>query len=152
MKIRLYNEADLPRIISIYNKARKNELILAGISDAFIPLTEETAATDLLVHTVIVAEENCRVVGFAAYSDSTLKWLYVNPIYSGQGIGTSLAHTAISSITETGSRIVSVQVLDGNTPARRLYEKLGFTLRKTVPGIIPGTTIHIQVHCLDLQR
>ncbi len=47
--------------------------------------------------------------------------------FRGRGIGTALLGTLLSSARARGIRAVSLSVEDGN-PARRLYERVGFTV------------------------
>jgi ribosomal protein S18 acetylase RimI-like enzyme len=146
--IRPYKEQDWNRIEEIHDEARKIELNLAGLDDAFIPLVEAAESEGLFDYDVCVALANDHVVGFAAYSEDELAWLYVDPSCMRQGIGKSLIKYAIQHIAH---RPIELEVLVGNEPAVRLYESLGFKLIKTISGVMPGNEFFaVNVHCMEL--
>lgn len=53
--------------------------------------------------------------------------LYILPEYERMGYGTAAFRFAENRIRETGYRKISLWVLEPNLPARKFYEKLGFT-------------------------
>lgn len=53
--------------------------------------------------------------------------LAVNPELSKQGIGKAMVLYAVSYAKEHGFKAIRLDVVPENIPARRLYEKLGFT-------------------------
>lgn len=57
--------------------------------------------------------------------------LYVRPALRGDGIGTELLQRACDVGRERGARLFEVNVDEGDTGARRFYERHGFT---TTPG------------------
>lgn len=57
-----------------------------------------------------------------------LSQLYILPEYQRRGIGTRLLHSVLDEAAARGLP-VTLQVLRGN-PAKRLYERLGFTVTK----------------------
>jgi GNAT superfamily N-acetyltransferase len=57
--------------------------------------------------------------------------LYVRPDLRGNGIGTQLLLRACDVVRERGGRLFEVNVDEGDTGARRFYERHGFT---TTPG------------------
>ena len=129
----------------IHDPARMNELTLAGLKDAFLPLTVAAEREGLFDYIVDAALMDGVPVGFCAYTAEELAWLYVAPEHVRKGIGTALIENAIK--TEPG--ICELEVLEGNYPARRLYEKMGFALKKTVHGIMPGNEeFHVTVWCM----
>ena len=150
MKIRNYTESDRSKLISIYDSARRSELLLAGVPRGFVSLSDEATFSFLEGSTIIVAEISSRVVGFAAYDTDTLGWLYVSPVHAHEGIGTLLAKKAIENIKNTGVSPVKINVLKGNTPALNLYSKLGFTQVRTAIGELPGSGVSVSVICMEL--
>lgn len=84
---------------------------------------------------VWVAEVNGIVVGFIAYrlniGDKTGEvWLLaVHPAYQNRGIGTDLNIFALEKMKERGMKLAVVGTGgdDGHAPARRSYEKAGYT-------------------------
>ena len=83
---------------------------------------------------VDVALSEDRVVGFCAYSEDELAWLYVMPEKMRRGIGRQLVAHAL----DTEKSIDYIEVLFGNEPAKRLYESFGFSVNEIIHGKMPG--------------
>jgi ribosomal protein S18 acetylase RimI-like enzyme len=64
------------------------------------------------------------VVAFAGVDGNYISWLYVDPAYSGRGIGRRLLHLAMAEAGPTAYTIVLIN----NTAARLLYASEGFQL------------------------
>ena len=135
MKIVAYNPTYWEDIQKVHDPARMQELTLAGLNDAFLPLTIAAEREDLFDYHLYVAVENEIAVGFVAFTEEELAWLYVRPDHQRRGIGRALAEFAMSGMTEEEK---SVEVLFGNEPARTLYHSLGFTKETIVHGMMPG--------------
>ena len=135
MKIVAYNPTYWEDIQKVHDPARMQELTLAGLNDAFLPLTIAAEREDLFDYHLYVAVENEIAVGFVAFTEEELAWLYVRPDHQRRGIGRALAEFAMSGMTEEEK---SVEVLFGNEPARTLYHSLGFTNETIVHGMMPG--------------
>lgn len=145
--IRGYCREDWPRLQAIHDAARQNELRLAGLEEAFLPLAIAAESEGLFDYTVRVALLDGTAAGFSAFTEGELAWLYVDPARSRRGIGTRLVQDAL----EHTGRPVTVEVLTGNEPARRLYERCGFRLIETVSGRMPGNeTFPVTCHVLQL--
>ena len=122
-------------IQKVHDPARKQELAMAGLDAAFLPLTVAAEREDLFDYQLYVAVEENTAVGFTAFTEDELAWLYVRPDRQRRGIGRALAEYAISRMEE-GEK--SVEVLWGNEPARNLYRSLGFTKETIAHGVMPG--------------
>ena len=70
---------------------------------------------------VTVAETNGRIVGFIAVGDDWVEQLYLDPAWTGQGIGTRLLVQATAGIS-----LIKLHCFQANTGARRFYERHGF--------------------------
>jgi ribosomal protein S18 acetylase RimI-like enzyme len=96
--------------------------------------TVESVCTDPAV-TTWVAEADGQVVGFIAYKtdartrEGEVELLAVAPAYQNRGIGTRLNAFALDRLREQGMRlaIVGTGGDPGHAPARRCYEKAGYT-------------------------
>jgi len=85
--------------------------------------------------TIAVAEAGGAVVGFvaytidAAYDSGTIEFLAVRPDEHNHGIGTELNRRALQAMREAGATLahVSTGADPSHAPARRCYEKSGFT-------------------------
>ncbi|MFS8102913.1 GNAT family N-acetyltransferase [Lentzea alba] len=65
-----------------------------------------------------------------AFADSVGLQLYsmwVRDTHRGRGVGEALVKTVLEWAAEHGWKVVRLRVYDHNLPARRLYERLGFT-------------------------
>lgn len=133
--IRKYQPQDWDRLQEIHDSARKNELRLAGLEAAFIPLAQAAEAEGLFDYRVDVAVIRGQVVGFVAYSNNELAWLYIDPLQTRRGIGSMLASHAMNHIC---SKPIHVELLVGNAPALALYESLGFKIMQKISGTMPG--------------
>ena len=83
---------------------------------------------------VWVAEAEAKVVGFVAFAlheDKTgeIYLLAVHPDYQNYGIGTDLNRVALKEMKESGMTLAKVETGGdpSHTPARRCYEKAGYT-------------------------
>ncbi len=81
----------------------------------------------------LVAELGGRVVGFIAYElkDETgdVVLLAVHPEYQKRGIGSLLNHAALDEMKAAGMKMAVAETGgdEGHAPARRAYEKAGYT-------------------------
>lgn len=147
IEIRPYRDSDWPRLCAIHDAARKNELALAGLSDAFLPLEVAAQREGLFGYTLRVAELDGQPAGFAAFTDDELAWLYVDPALSRRGVGRALVEHVLAEM----GRPVSIEVLAGNAPALALYEGCGFRRTETLTGKMPGNEdFSVTVHILEL--
>jgi GNAT superfamily N-acetyltransferase len=79
---------------------------------------------------VWVAQEDGRVVGFAALSDDKLEHLYVHPDAQGRGVGSALLATA----KQRRPGGFAFWVFQENRRARRFYEARGCTALRLTDG------------------
>ena len=123
LNIRKYEEKDFERLCQVHDPARKSELEYAGLPAAFLPLSIAAEREGLFEYQVYVAEDKGLVVGFIAFSDTELAWLYVDRSCARQGVGSELMRFALERVQDDAE----IEVLDGNEPALALYAKFGFT-------------------------
>lgn len=145
--IREYCPADWNSIQRIHDAGRRIELKLAGLEDAFLPLSIAAEREGLFDYPgIFVAEGDQGVVGFAACTAEELAWLYVDPLHFREGVGRKLTEFALRQFP----RIQSIEALVGNEPARALYESFGFEVSKTVCGKMPGNEdFAVEVYLLE---
>jgi RimJ/RimL family protein N-acetyltransferase len=100
-----------------------------------------------------VAEEQGKVVAFSIVGKPRYKttagtielWaLNVLPEYWRVGIGSSLVERAVSYSCFAGFRRIELWCIEGNTPAQKAYEKLGFSLsgQSRSSSQLTGYTLH----------
>lgn len=148
--VRPYRDEDYEAVSRIHDAARKIELALANLSNAFLPFCVASEREDFFDYPHIdVATQDEKVVGFSAYTEEELAWLYVCPDLFRQKIGSALIENALK--TQPG--ICEIEVLYGNEPAKGLYETFGFTLEKLVNGVMPGNeSFPVTVYCLHKEE
>ena len=143
-----YEEKDFERLCQVHDPARKSELEYAGLPAAFLPLSIAAEREGLFEYQVYVAEDKGLVVGFIAFSDTELAWLYVDRSCARQGVGSELMRFALERVQDDAE----IEVLDGNEPALALYAKFGFTTVRMVTGVMPGNErFPVTVHVLERQ-
>ncbi|WP_371363754.1 hypothetical protein SRRS_46400 [Sporomusa rhizae] len=135
MKIRNYEKKDWKRLNEIHDAARIIELNNAGIPDAFLSLEETYENEGLFEYKLLVAEDEIGlVVGFTAFYDEEIAWLYVDPQYHRKGIATKLLNVAM----EQAGKVISIEVLENNIEAINLYKKIGFKVVEKASGSLVG--------------
>lgn len=134
INLRGYNSEDWDAIASIHDRARLDELRTSVGVEAFLSLEATAENEGLFDGEVWVACDREAVVGFIAFTDDEVTWLYVSPDYYRQGIGKRLLRQAINRCGKT----VSTSVLSGNDVALNLYLSEGFKIKETKKGKLNG--------------
>lgn len=87
----------------------------------------------------VVAETEGQVVGYATFSFAlggeigAVTDNAVDPAWQGRGIGTKLITHVVEILKSSGVKMLEVQTFEHDTPARRVYERVGFQeVAKTV--------------------
>jgi ribosomal protein S18 acetylase RimI-like enzyme len=126
-----------------------DELRASGLTAAFLTLEQTAQNEGLFDRTVIVAEENERIMGFVAFTKDELSWLYVDPAAYRRRIGRALTRHAIAACDGA----MSAEVLVGNEPALQLYLSEGFKILKRVDGRLTGNeAFAASGYVLELRR
>ena len=94
-----------------------------------------SACQDREKYTTLVAEVDGVVAGFLAYTlkheeqTGYVDLLAVHPGYQNRGVGVALNNAALEQIRESGMKLAIVETGGdpGHAPARRAYEKAGYT-------------------------
>ena len=147
--IRPYDDKDLDEILDLSILAwapifASFHQVLGAELDAILHPDWEASQREVVETTVTesegietwVAEVDGDAVGFVAYQcDDESKrgeivLLAVHPEHQDRGIGTALNDLALAKMTEAGMEIAIVETGGdaSHAPARRSYEKAGFTL------------------------
>jgi GNAT superfamily N-acetyltransferase len=140
MNIRPYASGDWSRVCEIHDAARRHELAAAELDAAYLTLEQTAENEGFHDYEIRIAELDGRVMGFVAFTQEELAWLYVDPAAYRQGIGTAL----IAAALEETRASLTVQVLHGNQAALSLYLKNGFVVIGNDHGRMPGNeTFHV---------
>ena len=141
MLIRKYTPADLPQMTAVWNEVvnegiafPQEEPLTAAEAQAFFAAQSYTA----------VADDGCgRVVGlYILHPNNVGRCGHIcNASYAvlsscrGQHIGSKLVTDCIRRAGELGFRVLQFNaVVESNSSARHLYERLGFVQLGTIPG------------------
>jgi len=72
-------------------------------------------------------------------ADKSIGWgntrhsaLGVAPAFAGQGIAKKMAKSVIELGKKTHMKVIRLDVLEGNIPAQKVYERLGFNYINTI--------------------
>jgi GNAT superfamily N-acetyltransferase len=95
MKLRDSSPSDWNLLCEIHDAVRKDELRSSGLLEAFLTLEQIAQSEGLFDGEVIVAEAESYVLGFVAYTESELDWLYVHPRAYRRGAGRLLLQHAL---------------------------------------------------------
>ncbi|HWR13322.1 MAG TPA: ribosomal protein S18-alanine N-acetyltransferase [Terriglobales bacterium] len=123
MKIRRAVRTDVPAI---------HEIATACPTSAHWPEDEYVQALENIAarRTVLVAEDDERVLGFAVARSIDHEWELENvavvPDRQKKGIGQALMHVLVDLAQRCGAEAIHLEVRESNSYARTLYERCGF--------------------------
>lgn len=140
MLIRKYEEKDLPAMIRIWN-----EIVDEGIAFPQEELLDEVSGAEFFAGQSYtgVAEEDGKILGlYILHPNNVGRCGHIcNASYAvasearGQHIGEKLVLDCLSTGKTLGFRVLQFNaVVETNTHARHLYERLGFTQLGTITG------------------
>ncbi|MDJ0595902.1 MAG: GNAT family N-acetyltransferase [Pleurocapsa sp. MO_226.B13] len=134
IRLRQYQAKDWKAIAAIHDRARLDELRATVGVEAFLSLADTAENEGLFEGEIWVACDDEIVVGFVAFVDDEVTWLYVSPNHYRQGIGRRLLRKAIANCDS----IINISLLSGNDAALNLYLSEGFKIVETKTGKLNG--------------
>lgn len=147
--VRDYAPADWPALCRVHDAARMQELAASVGVAAFLTLEQTAEGEGLFDDRVWVAVSRERVVGFVAFAEDEVTWLYVDPAHQRRGVGRALLRHALAH----AGPVVEASVLAGNDAALALYTAEGFALRETRSGSLVGNeSFPATGHILEYRR
>ena len=123
---------DLGRIVSLHGEAYEP---LGGYGLRFEAYVAQTIADFVLKNDtngrIWLAERCGNLVGCTAIAlrdnhAGHLRWVVVDPVERGNGLGKNLVGRALEYCRQEGCRSVHLETTDGLPVSERMYEKLGF--------------------------
>jgi len=144
ISMRPYEDTDWDAICRVHDLARPYELQGSCDPRAFVPLADDPTAQDVHTSRKWVACADGHVVGFVGVDGTYLSWLYVDPRYSGRGIGQRLLQLALDEI---GPYAYTIALIN-NVAACALYASEGFVVAATFEGENAG----YPCTCIRLER
>ena len=138
LSIREYvHQIDWDNICKIHDSARLIELDGSVSKKAFIPLINCYKEEELFNSTIFIGEIDNETIGFVAFDEHEITWLYVDPKFFGKGYGRRL----LDFVLNKALRPTKVTVLNNNLRAISLYKSYGFKIISKNQGKIPLTEI-----------
>jgi phosphinothricin acetyltransferase len=146
MNIRDFTEADLKKIVEIYNHAVDEKFATADTEYVTIESRKEWFAQHSSdTYPIYVAEENNEIVGWCSLSPhrpgrKALRTVaeisyYVHKDYRRKGVANSLITYTIEKAKQLGFNNLITILLDLNKPSIYLLEKFGFEKWGHLPNI-----------------
>lgn len=128
MKIRKYQSNDFEQVCKVMDEGRMQELRNENLESVFIALKDAPYLKYFLSCNIYVAEKDEQVMGFIGCGRHRIEFLYIDPAFQGQGIGTELMSFVLNELP----RPVKLAVFTNNQAAKNLYKKFGFKVIDTV--------------------
>jgi len=142
--IRPYTPKDWDGVCQVHDRSRPFEFGQQDRPAQVTSLKEDPESFSIQNCRLLVACEDDHIVGFSGCHDDFLGWLYVDPRYSGKGIGRKLLREALKY---TGPHAWTITYTD-NSRGIHLYESEGFAVEHQFDEDDEGATRH----CCRLMR
>ena len=96
-------------------------------------------------HDLILLADDVAIAALDRKSERAwlLDLLYVRPSARGQGLGTALLRAAAEHVQAQGAEMLALEVLESNTAAKRLYDRLGFRTIERVLAIPAAALVEV---------
>ncbi|KQV87245.1 hypothetical protein ASD15_28845 [Massilia sp. Root351] len=145
MRVRDYDERDFEAVAAVYANAKLDELQFEAQPFTLTPLAADPAILAAFRQSsVLVCEDGCGIVGFAASVPGQLRALFVHSDARGRGAGQALLAAVMAR--QTGP--LSLNVAKSNIPAVGFYEKFGFAVASETSRQYHGVDIaYYQMAC-----
>lgn len=137
MTIRPYRNTDFPDILDIYAASKLDELIYEEQRFKLLPLDQDARRLEGFKNSQVFVYEQDGLKAYAALDQSEITALFVHPRGRCAGIGKSLLQFMLERID--GAAVL--YVAKSNHPAKRLYERHGFTLTSEFLTEYNGTPV-----------
>lgn len=132
IRVERLGHGQLDALIEAQNKIFEDYIIPIKSSRQFFTDFLKSVGGDL--RNVLVALEGDRMVGYVnPVVDGDEAWIGgigVLPSHRGKGTGTKMMLAAERECREKGAREISLEVIEGNDRAKRLYDRLGYVVTR----------------------
>jgi putative acetyltransferase len=125
MSIRAYHQDDLPTIFDICSHSKLDELKFEDQIFTLLPLEkDQVRLSELMESDIYLYQEQDHIFGYGAICGNEIRALFVHPKFRGLGIGKKLLEFLLSVIQYQPC----LYVASSNQPAKRLYQRYGFSV------------------------
>ncbi len=134
--IRASTPEDWTSIVAVYDSAKPDELLAAGVENGFVSLRDDVVAREGFkeFNILVSTDETGQVVGFGGYKDDQIGWLFVHHESRKRGIGRGLLRAMIERMPPR----IWLLLLRGNSVAFTLYISEGFVPLEGAKVLIQG--------------
>lgn len=133
--IRLYREEDWDIILDIFNRAKPDEVKGSVDIEDIVSLDKDQGLLNSFNNSIIyVADYNNKVIGYVGYHNNLISFLFTDPEYYRNGLGTKLLEFVLPLIGEKAWLLVAKT----NKSAIELYKKHGFKIANEYIGKYNG--------------
>jgi len=144
--IRDYQNDDWNSVLTIFAKAKPDELLNSCDKNDIVPLDQdEGLLRSFKSSKIFIAEQDREIVGYVGYEKSLISFLFVDPAHYKKGIGSTLLKYVLPLIGEKAW----LRVAKNNIPALELYKKFHFKIAKEYSGKY-NNKIPLEVYILAL--
>ncbi len=159
LNIRTAEEKDIPAITEIYNHAIVHTTATFDTETKTLENRLEWFRQHSPKHSVIVAEYEGEIVGWAslskwsdkmAYDSSVENSLYMAEKYRGKGVGKKLLEKLIEEGRKNGFHTIIARISDGNDVSLKMHYDLGFEKTGTLKEVGIKFGKLIDVHLLQI--
>lgn len=140
INIREYKEDDWGKVLEIFNEGKRYELKGSVDVQEIIPLNKDNVLLKSFYEsTIIVAENDNDILGFAGYNEELVSFLFVDSKYYKKKIGSTLLENILS---KTGKK-AWLLVAKTNISAQKLYKKYKFQIVESFIGNYNGNKVEV---------
>lgn len=123
MKIREYEDTDLPEILSLYLKCKPEEFYGEKQDIKVVPLECDPNNFSQFISSEKIILEDESILGFITILGGNIGWLYVDSNHRNQGVASRLLEYVINKYEFP----ITLKVIISNKKAINLYKKYRFT-------------------------
>jgi GNAT superfamily N-acetyltransferase len=120
---------ELDALVELFNDAYSDYAVPLRLDRDLLDFTVEVCDIDLGASQIVLADDG-RPAAFSFLAlrgdEGWIGGMGTAPAHRRQGLGEAALRAALDVARDRGAASVRLEVIDGNDPARALYEKLGF--------------------------
>ena len=134
--IRSYKDEDWKGVCRVHDRSRPYEVENFMPQELVMTMERAVVEEDNFFESkkFVATDEQGKIIGFICIQGDELTWLYVDPDYHGQGVGTALVEHVRSGLGKDGFVLCTQE----NEKGFCFYQKVGFQPVAFFPGSVQG--------------